>query len=749
MKTLTQESDVIRKAGKTTAVLQVFAVLLLGLLGSLYYDISSRYSALQSGIRENAMWSVYQLDREARRLREVVSIAIARSDTSVGALKEMSLRYDILYSRMSTLEKANFEENFKVDATVRKQLAEIRRTVYQNAPLFDDIAARKTASIASLRILYSQLMTLTENSEHLLTYTNNTLSSDRADARQTVQALEKKSLTLIVLLVASVGFLIFTLRRQLRSVRAAGLSLETMAGDLNDAYQAAEAGNRAKSQFMATMGHEIRTPLNAILGMVELMELKKLPAECQDNLRTIRGAGEALLDIINEILDFAKIEHGNLELEYRIVDIKALAESAAEMMRGRAAEAGNTIELDLPAALAAPYVHSDPTRLRQIVLNLMSNAVKFTANGVVTLRIRETGMERAPRLRIEVKDTGIGIDESGRAKLFKPFSQVDASISRKYGGTGLGLTICKQIVDRFGGEMGVDSVPGLGSKFWFEIPAPRSETAPPNRKADTAAAANALPKLSVLAVEDNKVNQQVIRRFLEHLGQEVQLADDGAQAVELASQTRFDLILMDMQMPVMDGIEATRRIKALPAPYNETPIWAMTANASEDDRIACEEAGMEGFHSKPVSMIQLRQLITDLGRAAPRSAAPQPLAAPAAKEEIIVETAPQAEDAAWKEPFELRRQEIAEALGDDVFQELLDDFFDDSDRLLRELLAAYDASQSDKLDPMLHNLKGAAANVGLADIAQTAQHMRNNHPSRAELETLSTNIASRKMMLAA
>ncbi|MDH6268943.1 signal transduction histidine kinase/CheY-like chemotaxis protein/HPt (histidine-containing phosphotransfer) domain-containing protein [Rhizobium sp. SG_E_25_P2] len=746
MISLMQESDVIRKAGKTTAVLQVFAVLLLGLLASLYYDISARYSEMQNGIRENAMWSVYQLDREARRLREVVSIAIAKSDTSVASQKEMSLRYDILFSRMSMLEKANFEENFKVDATVRKQLTEIRRTVYQNAPLFDDIAAKRAVSIASLRILFGQLVTLTENSEHLLTYTNNTLSADRADSRQTVQSLEMKSLTLIALLVASVGFLIFTLRRQLRSVRAAGLSLETMAGNLNNAYQAAEAGNRAKSQFMATMGHEIRTPLNAILGMVELMELKKLPAECQDNLRTIRGGGEALLDIINEILDFAKIEHGNLELEYRIVDIKALAESASEMMRGRAAEAGNTIDLDIPAVLSAPYIHSDPTRLRQIVLNLMSNAVKFTANGVVTLRIRETGTEKAPRLRIEVKDTGIGIDECGRAKLFKPFSQVDASISRKYGGTGLGLTICKQIVDRFGGEMGVDSVPGLGSKFWFEIPAPRSELAPPNNKAITAAA-NALPRLTVLAVEDNKVNQQVIRRFLEHLGQEVHLADDGAQAVDIASRKRFDLILMDMQMPVMDGIEATRRIKALPQPACRTPIWAMTANASEDDRIACEEAGMEGFHSKPVSMIQLRQLIADVGGEAQRPIADSPTAA--MEEERMNTTAPQPANETWERPFELRRQEIADALGDDVFLELLDDFFDDSERLLRDLLAAYDAEQPEKLEPMLHNLKGAAANVGLSDIAALAQQMRTSRPNRNQLESLSANIASRKLMLAA
>ncbi|RYE58396.1 MAG: hybrid sensor histidine kinase/response regulator, partial [Rhizobiaceae bacterium] len=456
MRNETSEVDraIIRKAGKATAVLQFFAVGLVVVLGTIYYDISNRYTAMQSGIRENAMWSVYQLDREARNLTNELSVMLATDTIDMAAQKALSVRYDILYSRMDMLGKARFEQNFAVDATVAKQLQAVQDSVFGNVGIFDDIAKGVAASPASLRIANASFKDLIRNTEQLVTYTNNTLSTDRAEQRDAVAALEMKSLILIGFLTLIVGAIILTLRRQLRNVRAAGLSFERMAGSLESAYKAAEAGNRAKSQFMATMSHEIRTPLNAILGTVELMELSPNDPEVSRNLGTIQKSGEALLDIINEILDFSKIEHGKLELEMRDVDLRATAEAAVEMIRGRAMDSGNSVVLDMPAALAVPHIRTDVTRLRQVILNLMSNAVKFTRSGTVTLVVRETvGADRIT-LRVEVRDTGIGIDDAGRAKLFLPFSQVDASITRKYGGTGLGLTICKEIVERLGGTIG-------------------------------------------------------------------------------------------------------------------------------------------------------------------------------------------------------------------------------------------------------------------------------------------------------
>jgi signal transduction histidine kinase/DNA-binding response OmpR family regulator len=545
-----------------------------------------------------------------------------------------------------------------------------------------------------------------------------------------VIALERKSALLIALLVLIVVALIFTLRRQLTSVRAAGLTLESMATNLDRAYKSAEAGNRAKSQFMATMGHEIRTPLNAILGMVELLELQDLPQDSISNLRTIRKSGEALLDIINEILDFAKIEHGMLELECRVIDVRACAENAAELMRSRAADTGNRILVELPDALLAPYVWSDPTRLRQIVLNLVSNAVKFTSKGVITLRLSETLVSDQLRLRVEVRDTGIGIDETGLAKLFQPFSQVDASISRKYGGTGLGLTICKEIVERFNGEIGVESTLGIGSTFWFEIPVKPSDIAPASVALPAEPTMPDLPILDILVVEDNLVNLQVATKFLEHLQQRVWGAANGSIGVEMACDRHFDVILMDMQMPVMDGIEAAALIRSGDGLSAKSPIFAMTANASEGDRQKCMEAGMDGFQSKPISIAQLRLLLSGI-HPAERAAGTADRSLP-----LLLDTVASDPPSA----FHIRKAEMVDALGEQEFHELLETFFDDASGILKELQSALEIGDTRATDRLLHALKGAAGNMGLAEIAATSDQMRGQRLDAGNVQTLAAEL---------
>ncbi|MBX9459309.1 MAG: response regulator [Rhizobium sp.] len=756
----TNEADhaVIRTAGKATAVLQFFAVGLVVVLGTIYYDISSRYTAMQSGIRENAMWSVYQLDREARNLTTDLAVMIATGDLGMETQKRLSIRYDILYSRMDMLAKAKFERFFAVDEAVARQLVAIQRAVFGNVGIFDDIAKGVPASRASLVVASASFRDMVRDTEQLVTYTNRDLSAARAEQRQQVQELEIKSLILIGFLSLIVGAIIFMLRRQLGSVRAAGRSFERMAGSLESAYEAAEAGNRAKSQFMATMSHEIRTPLNAILGTVELMQLSPVDTDTSRNLVTIQKSGAALLEIINEILDFSKIEHndqllkvpemrpyslpisfdetrealGKLELETRDVDVRSCAEGVVEMIRGRAADSGNLVLLDLPQDLAVPFIRTDATRLRQVILNLMSNAVKFTMAGTVTLGIREIINDAgAATLRIEVRDTGIGIDEAGKSRLFLPFSQVDASIARKYGGTGLGLTICKEIVERLGGRIGVESVSGSGSTFWFEIPVVEGQE-PAQGVAANAHRKVALPRLKILLVEDNAVNQQVAVRFLDHLGQDVLTAENGAVAVDMAAETAFDLILMDMQMPVLDGIEATRRIRAGTGKSRRSPIIAMTANASDDDTHRCVDAGMDGFQSKPVSMDKLRRVILGAvpsGSIEPRDDVPGSEAVRAdsdARNIVPIDLS----------AFEARRAELVDVLGEDDFSELLEAFFLDARSVLGELVKTVGSDDAPAIDHLLHTLKGAAANVGLQPIASMAQAMRGKPFRPAQLDIL-------------
>jgi PAS domain S-box-containing protein len=384
--------------------------------------------------------------------------------------------------------------------------------------------------------------------------------------------------------------------------------LKRTQADLERLAQAAEAASRAKSAFLALMSHEIRTPLSALLGFADLLAAGELPPEQARYATIIRDSGKVLLTILNDILDFAKLEAGRLSLESVPVELHAMLREAMASVQLLGAEKGLEFRLEIEPGLPRSIL-GDPVRLKQILLNLLANAVKFTERGHVALRARTMGAEGGrAAVRVEIEDTGIGIEQAELPRLFEMFEQVDRSITRRFGGTGLGLAICRQLVGMMAGRIGVTSAPGVGSTFWFELPLelPRSSTTP--AKLDQTGTVAIRPG-RILVVDDTPTNRLLLQALLREQRQEVVLAADGVEAVDHAAREVFDLILMDIHMPRLDGLAAARAIRTGGGPNAGTVIVALTADVMEDSRAACAAAGMDDHLGKPVDRARLRAIL--------------------------------------------------------------------------------------------------------------------------------------------
>ena len=738
--------------------LWLFGLVIVGTLAAVAWAQWRQFDLLGRQVRysdDNVIWSFIQLENETQRLREALAVAAARPTPVVP--EALALRYEIFVSRVHLIDPSRIRavlatppDHDRIQAQLLAFVTAADAVLVEGAPLRQGQLAGLQQGLDDLRGPIHELP--------LLASRESVLQADvRSEALRSQVRLGiglTAGLTVVALAFAALVV------AQWRVASRHRTDLQALAERLTLAREAADRANQAKTTFLANMSHELRTPFNGLLGMLSLLDDARLNAEQRGFLHTARDAAEHLLTVLDGILDVSRLEAGQLPLQAEALDLPRLLRDVETVMRPTASGKGLSLMVhqadDLPL-----WVRGDATRLRQILFNLLNNAIKFTDQGQVQLRVdREAPTGGPDVLRFEVEDTGIGMSDATQARLFQRFSQGDESISRRYGGTGLGLEISRGLARLMQGDIQVLSQPGQGSRFTLHLPLPPCAAPPP---LPGPVASLPLPSLDVLVADDHPVNRQYLSTLLQRQGHRVRLAEDGRQALREAERQRPDVILMDLHMPVMDGLQATRALRDRPPPLGRVPIVALTADAYPDTRERVLAAGMDGFLGKPLRWEALEPMLRQwqgrpqvaaaaspepvappasalpAGRAAPADAAvaaeparPAPGAAPAA------EPAPSAPPRPALAPGQMARHlsldtmaELCSLLGLEGYRPLLQRFFADEGGDFQALCAALEAQDLARAAKLAHRVQGAAQLLGLKQMAQQTRWLARTEPPAA------------------
>ena len=754
------------RAGRLMVLMVVVLAAVFGGVGWLQTQSLALLNANVVYQGDNIVWSFFQLETESLRLaQELRSAALLPAPAPLDTLRD---RYEIFVSRIALVEPARTRDVMPELEEQRRVLALLHALVARMDTVFGPDAPAPIDPVQVQRLL-PEFEAMTKSVRDLSLLANQAVAEGISRRNEVVRNQSRIGIGLTIFQCLLIGAFAYVVVRQLRALEQRRNELEQLAQHLQVARTEAEQASRTKSAFLANMSHELRTPFNGLLGMMSLLDRSPLTPQQRDYLGIARQSGEHLLAILNDVLDISKMESGRLALVVGPTDLRQMVTEAQALMAPQARDKGLQFDVELAADLH-PVVQADPQRVKQILFNLLGNAIKFTDTGGVRLQVdRCHTAQGQPATRFRVSDTGIGMGEDTRARLFQRFSQGDDSISRRFGGTGLGLEISRTLAEMMEGHITVTSQIGQGSEFTVVLPLPELEPSalaavevsapapvPTSPAADLSdkVAPSPMPagSLNVLVADDHPVNRKFMQALLEQLGHRVVLATQGAEAVAVVGQQACDLVLMDLHMPVMDGLAAARAIRASPLPQSRVLIVALTADAFAESRERVRQAGMDDFLAKPVQLHDVEEMLRrHFGARAVGSMAPAAVANVAGAADVV-DAAPVPKPArSARRPARIKPgvaarvldlEMIADtcaALSAEAYQSLLAGFLADESQSLADLLRLLaqwtgEAGEGEvaAVSQAAHRLKGAAANLGLREVSQTARDIETEAASLTE-----------------